>query len=1012
VRTGTGIKMKWLSRRLAPLVLGVLCLMLPCRTAFAIDPDKEITQYVHSTWRVEDGLPQNAITKILETSDGYLWLGTQAGLARFDGVSFTIFDHTNTPSLKGDYISDLAEDSRGTLWIGTTNGGVTSLRDGVFKHLDPVEPRGSSVFAAGPDGSLWVGGYGGLQHFKKGALIKTYTSADGLSGNPVKSVVVDRNGAVWIGSPGGLNRLVNGKMQTYTVRDGLPNTDVSALCLDADGTLRVKTQNSEFVQWTNGRFVPWHIPGITGSNVRDVIRDRDGEYWLASNTEGLLRVNGTRVSQFTTKDGLASDAAAHVYQDRDGNLWVGTLGGLERFRDGSFTTFLKPGGISDNRVDSVIEDGFGDIWAAGPDGLHQLHGTDIRVYKPSDKTLEPWALGIDHASHLLVGTSQTLMQMDHGSLVPSPAACAGIPPYLMSAILADSAHQIWVTTLGGGLAHCINGKLSENFTAATGLLSNKLYALARGANDTIWIGGDNGLNSIQGSQIKSYQKFTGLHNAWILSLYVDNKNILWIGTFGQGLFRLEDGRFTQYSIQQGLQNDTVYGIVEDASDNLWIGSDKGVSRITREDLDAVATGFRQVITPVAFGKADGMKSISLSGGTQPSAWRAHDGRLWFPTERGVIVVDPEKLTLDNRAPQSRVEQMTADEVHIDLESPVRLQPGTRRLEIRYTAPNLSTPERTEFRYRLDGYDEQWIPGKTQRIALYTNLSPGHYTFHVVARVANGSWSTHEGTLVFDLSPQFYQSIWFRFLCVFAFIALLWGAYRLRVGFLHARAAVLEERQRIAREIHDSLAQSLSGILFQTEAALISMTRAPEMTTTHMKSARDLAKTSLDDARYSVWNLSPPVLDQKNLSESVTSMARQLAQGRVEELDINSTGNAWALQPEAKHHVVMIVQEAISNAIQHGEARTISITLVFEDKALSVTVSDDGRGFAQAIGEQTPARGYGLRNMQHRSNSLGAKLAVTSQVGSGTRVMLCIPRLGRAANLWRRLRGIPTTRTEN
>lgn len=1011
MHTGAGLTRDWLSKRLASLTLGLLCLLLPLQPARALDPAKAISQYVHSTWRVEDGLPVNAITKILETKDGYLWVGTQVGLARFDGVSFTTFDHTNTPSLQSDYISDLVEDSQGTLWISTTNGGVDSFRDGIFSHLSAVEPRGSSVFAADPDGSLWVGGYGGLKHFKNGILIKAYTTVDGLSGNPIRSLIVDKDRTLWIGSPGGLNRLVNGKMQTYSIQDGLPNTDVSALRLDTDGTLRVKTQNSEFVRWNNSRFVPWHIPGVAGSNVRDVIRDRDGNYWLASGTEGLLRVKGTQVSQFTTNDGLTSDAVTHMYEDHDGNLWVGTLGGLERFRDGSFTTFAKAEGLSDNGVYSVIEDGKGDIWTTGPDGLHQLHGNEIRVYKAADKVLDPWSLWVDHTSNLLVGTSKRLMQMIHGSLMPSPTGCSGIPPYLMTAILEGGDHQLWVATLGGGLARCDDGKLARHYTTSTGLLSNALYALAQAPDGTIWVGGDNGLNSVKNDQIKSYPKLNGLSNAWVVSLYFDSKNILWIGTFGQGLFRLEDGHFTQYSIHQGLKSDTVYGIVEDAANNLWTGSDKGISRINREDLDAVAAGSRLSLTPRIFGKADGMKSISLSGGTQPNAWRAHDGRLWFPTERGVVVVDPARLKPDDQAPKSRVEQMIADETRVDLAAAVRLQPGTRRLEIRFTAPNLSSPERTQFRYRLDGFDEQWIPGGIQHVALYTNLPPGHYTFHVTARIETGHWSAQEATLAFDLSPQFYQTVWFRLLCGLAAISLLWGIYRLRVSFLHAHAAVLEERQRIAREIHDSLAQSLSGILFQTEAALISMTRAPTMTSIHLISARDLAKTSLDDARYSVWNLSPPVLDQKNLSESLSSMARQLAHGRVEELDIQLTGTAWDMQPEARHHVVMIAQEAISNAIQHGEAHTISVSLTFDDDALSLAVSDDGGGFSQLVDVHLPARGYGLRNMRHRANCLGARLAVTSQVGSGTRVMLFVPRLGKVANLWRQLRGTPTVRID-
>jgi len=995
---------KWQKMYLHLLVSLGLCLMMSSEAAMALDPTKAITQYVHSSWRVEEGLPSNGVTKILETRDGYLWVGTQGGLARFDGVSFTTFDHTNTPSLRGDYIFDLAEDSQGTLWIATTNGGVGSLRDGRFDHLSTVESRGSHVLATDYDGSLWIGGYDGLKHFKNGVLVKAYGPADGLSGNPIRALVVDRNKTLWIGSPGGLNSLANGKMLTYSTQDGLPNKDVVALGLDENGTLRVKTQNSEFVRWLNDRFVPWHIPDVAGSAVRDVIRDRDGNYWLASGTEGLFRVKETKIDQFTTIDGLTNDAVGHLYEDHDGNLWVGTLGGLERFRDGSFTTFAKAEGFSDNGAYSVIEDSHGDIWTTGPDGLRQLHAGKVRIYRTSDKMLDAWSLWIDHASNLLVGTSKKLLQMIHGSLVPSPLGCAGIPPYIMTSILDGSDHQLWVTTLGGGLARCANGKLADLYTTSKGLLSNALYALAQGPDGIIWTGGDNGLNSIKDNQIRSYPKLNGLSNAWIVSLYFDSKNILWIGTFGQGLFRLENGHFTQYNTHTGIQSDTVYGIVEDSSNNLWLGSDKGISRITRKDLDAVATGSSRSVTPLAFGKADGMKSSSLSGGTQPNAWRAHDGRLWFPTERGVVVVDPARLKLSDNAPSSRIDQMIADETRVDLQNSMRLTPGTRRLEIRYTAPNLSSPERMLFRYRLEGFDERWIPGGPQRMAQYTNLSPGRYTFHVNAGSTSGGWSAQEATIGFELRPYFYQTAWFRLLCGFAVASLLWGAYRLRVSFLHARAAVLEERQRIARDIHDSLAQGLSAIIFHTQAAMYSLTKASDMTSTHMTSVLDLAVSSLDDARYSVWDLSPAVLDPKNLVESISSMAQLLARGRVEVLEIHSSGTEWPLGPAANHHVVLIAQEAISNAIQHGLAENISVNLEYESEALLLSVSDNGIGFTSntEVGQRT--RGYGMRNMQHRADLLGAELDVASTPGSGASISLRIRKLGRFKTILYRLIG--------
>lgn len=1000
--TGAGLNTNGLPRRLVTLALGLISLALPLQLVRALDPTKDISQYVHTTWRIEDGLPQNGITKILETRDGYLWVGTQEGLARFDGVSFTSFDHTNTPPLDRDYISDLAEDSQGTLWIATTNGGVASFHNGLFTRLKSVQPRGGTVLAAAPDGTLWIGGYGGLRHFKNGVLMKSYTTSDGLSGDPIGSLVVDRDGALWIGSHGGLNRLVNGKISSYSTKDGLLDNDVKNIRLMADGSLFVRTRNSEFMRLVNGRFEPWHVTGVVGNNIDDLILDRDGSFWLASTSQGLLRVKGKQVSQFAAKDDLTKNAAAHLYEDRDGNLWVGTQSeGLERFRDGSFTTFAVKQGVSE--AYSIIEDNMGTIWTTGAGGLYQVHGNEIKSYKTTEKMITPWSLWIDHASNLLVGTSRKLMEI-HAPPGPSTAQCIGIPGYEISGIVEDSRRQLWMATRGGGLARCVDGKVTTIYSTSTGLPSNALYAIASGSDGTIWLGSDNGLNSIQNNQIKSYPTLDGLSNAWIISLYYDSRNILWIGTFGQGLLRLEAGHFTRYTTRQGLQNDAVYGIVEDNAGNLWIGSDNGISRITRDDLDAVATNLRATVTPMIFGKADGMESSDVSGASQPNVWRAHDGRLWFPTARGVVAVDPTRLNINDRAPLSHVEQLTADESLIDLTSPVRLQPGTRRLEIRYTAPNLSSPERTQFRYQLEGFDEQWIPSSHQRVAHYTNLPPGHYTFRVSARVGAGPWSRQEGLLAFELSPQFYQAVWFRLLCGLAVICLLWGIYRLRVSFLHAHAAVLEERQRIARDIHDSLAQSLSGILFQTEAALISMARAPLMTSTHITSARDLAKTSLDDARYSVWNLSPPVLDQKNLSESLSSMARQLTHGRVAELDIHSTGATWDMAPETKHHIVMIAQEAISNAIQHGEACSISVEMTFEADALSLVVTDDGAGFSQRDKEsKDPARGYGLRNMRYRSKCIGAIFAMTSQLGSGTRVTLSVPRSGRVINLWHRLR---------
>jgi ligand-binding sensor domain-containing protein/signal transduction histidine kinase len=999
--------MSWLRRRLAERMLGLLWALMPFQSAIALDPTKAITQYVHTVWRTDEGLPENAVTKILETSDGYLWVGTQAGIARFDGVHFTVFDHTNTPALHDDYIADLVEDSQGTLWIGTHNGGVTTFRNGRFSHLSAISERAGLTLAADVDGSVWIGGNGGLAHVKNGKAIKTYTTADGLSGDSVTRVLVDKDRSLWIATHGGLNHLTNGKIGAYSTKDGLPSDDVIGLHLDANGILLIQTQNSELTRRVEGRFEPWRIQGVSGSAIEAMLEDRDGNVWIASSTQGLLRVSGKQVSRFTTKEELGSNEVNTVYEDHDGNLWIGTNGGgLERFRDGSFTTYAKEEGLSDDLAYSVIDDSVGDVWITTGTGLNQLHENHIRVFTTADglPTDHTMALSEDHAQNLWVGSSTTgLFRMSHERVTQAISTRNGMPAYQISGILEDRTHQFWFLTRGGGLVRYASGQISV-YTKANGLLNNYLFAIAEGMSGTIWIGSGAGLSSIHDGYIKNYPTINSLSDALVTALYFDAKNTLWIGTVGRGLFRLENGRFTRYTTRQGLLDDTINNILEDAAANLWIGSNKGIYRISRHELDAVAAGTSKTAQPLVFGKADGMKSSETNAGSQPSGWRARDGRLWFPTIRGVVVVDPTRLSLSDRQPSTRVEQLLADEVDVNLAESVRLAPGTRRLEIRYTAPNLSSPERTQFRYRLDGFDEQWVQGGIQRIAQYTNLSPGHYTFHVSASADTGRWGNQENALNFDVLPQFYQTWWFRFLEGLVTILVLLGFYRLRVNWLHARAAVLEERQRIAGEIHDSLAQGLSGIVFQTEAALISMERAPNMTSKHLVSARDLAKSSLDDARYSVLNLSPPILDQKSLLESLSVMTRQLTGGRVDELDIHVSGVAWTVQPEAKHHIVLIVQEAVSNAMQHGDARTISINLTFATDTLRLAVSDDGIGFVPHTGVHEHARGYGMKNMRHRSECLGATLEVTTEVGNGTTVTLCIPRPGTLARLWHRLRG--------
>ncbi|WP_158883453.1 two-component regulator propeller domain-containing protein [Rhodanobacter sp. L36] len=988
--------------RLAKLLVAMLCVVFPFHSALALDTTKAITQYVHTVWRTDDGLPENSVNKIIETPDGYLWVGTQAGLARFDGTHFKVFDHTNTASLHNDYIVDLAQDRQETLWIATSNGGVTAFRDGIFSHVRAIGFRAGLALAADNDGGMWVGGYGGLSHLKNGKVIKTYGAADGLIGDPVRRLVMGKDGSLWIGTAGGLNHLVDDKIRTYSTKDGLPDNYIDNLHLGADGTLWVQTQSSEIVRLMHDHFVPWRVPGVSGPT-GDMLEDRARNLWLASTTEGLVRVSGQQVSRFTTKDGLSSNLVNTLYEDHAGNLWVGTNeGGLDRFRDGSFTSYAKEEGLAADQTYSVIEDHSGDIWVTTAAGLNRLHINQVRVFTTADglPTNNTWSMWEDLKKNLWVGTSSGgVIRMIHGRFTQALSIHDGIPAYMIGAGVEDQAGHFWFSTRGGGLVRYVDGRTSL-YSRENGLLSNFIYAIAQDPRGILWVGSTGGLNSIQNGHVTSYAA-DGLSDAAVLTLYIDAKNIVWIGTMGGGLFRLKNDHFTRFTTRQGLPDDTINNILEDAEANLWIGSNKGIFRISRSDLDAVADGARRSVQPLVFGKADGMKSSETNAGSQPSGWHARDGRLWFPTIQGVVVVDPDTLSLSDHQPSTRIEQLIADEVDIDLTAPVRLAPGTRRLEIHYTAPNLSSPERTRFRYRLEGFDEKWVTGGTQRIAQYTNLPPGTYTFHVSASADTGFWGTQASSFNFQVLPQFYQTWWFRLLSgVVATMALV-GFYRLRVNWLHARAAVLEERQRMAGEIHDSLAQGLSGIIFQTEAALLTMKRTQLKTRAYIQSACDLARSSLKEARTSVWNLSSAEPDEKSLLESLSTVAQQLASGRVDEVRVHSSGTARLLHPRVENHVVRIVQQAVSNAIEHGKAHVISIDLTYAPSALRVEVTDNGVGFRSNVSGKRE-RGFGLKNMRHRSAQMGARIEVTSETGRGTRVFLNLPTGNVLARLWHHL----------
>ncbi|MGH8051422.1 MAG: two-component regulator propeller domain-containing protein [Arenimonas sp.] len=973
-----------------------------CAPANALDPQKGLSQYVHSKWSTDDGLPQNTVMQILQTRDGYLWLGTQAGLARFDGKDFKVFIPSNTPELQDGYITALCEDKTGTLWIGTSQGGLTSFRNGRFHRISSANGLvGDRILAlaSAADGSLWVGGYGGISQIRDGRIVRTVTTNNGITGDPVVSLQIDRKDALWVSTLGGLFRLDGASIKRFDSADGLHDSQVWRLYLDTKGMLWVRTANGGFQRFIDGKFVPWKIEGLPAAEaLRSIYEDRDGNLWVTTTDSGLYRVDSRdgRLTQFTTKQGLTDNHVLSIQEDRGGNLWIGTFsGGLNRLRDGSFTTYGKDEGLASDSVWSVIEDRSGDTWIGTESGLNRIHEGVISTFNKADGLTSDiaWSLAQDKSGDLWIGSrGDGMTRFGNGSAKQTLTKGKGLRSGYVRAVYEDRFGDLWIGTMLGGLVRYSGGAFTQ-FTTADGLADDSVNAIAEDSNGMLWVATENGLNQIRNGHIVNDGKTNLIADTGIIqALYADKNGVLWLGTVGRGLFRYKNNRFMQYTTMHGLPDDMVYSILEDAHEHLWISSNKGVFRVDKKQLDAIATHELDTLDVTEFGRNDGLKSVEGNGGPQPSAWRARDGKLWFTTVRGVTVVDPEKISRDEHPPKVQIEAMTADEVAIPLVRPVVLPAGTNRFEIRFTAPSLSAPEHTRFRYRMEGFDKNWVDARAKRSAEYTNLAPGTYHFRVSASSETGVWDEQGTSFEFQLEPFFYQTWWFRLILTIAGATLLWCAYRLRVRWLYALAAVLQERQRIASDLHDSLAQGLSGVMMQIDAASLRLQRSPDDAKHHLHSARELAKSSLDEARQSVWNLRSPLLEGGNLLNSLKSAAQLLASGTETTVETSSSGVAWVIRPDAENELLRITQEAVANAIQHGHAIHVSIELNYASNCLTLVISDDGSGFDASVAQPPQDnRGFGLNGMQHRVQMLSGSFELTSAPGQGVRIMIKIPR---------------------
>jgi ligand-binding sensor domain-containing protein len=766
---------------LSPFIKGQiafsLALALLSLHLLALDPAKQLHQYSLDSWQTEDGLPQNSIAGIAQTKDGYIWFSTLEGLVRFNGKQFTTFDKSSVRELCSNRMLSLLEDREGALWIGTDGGGLIRMKEGRFTCYGRADGLPDDlIYSLYQDlqGILWIGTSRGLARMAPDSLIN-YGVKEGLPDWEVTSICETRDGVVWVGTTAGLVKVQGKEIKP----SGLPAFDrlpIRKLLVDRNETLWIGSDDKGLFQVDeeeirvysreNGLFLDNRISAL--------YEDRHGSIWAGTWGGGLHRIRGDEVDRLNRSQGLSNDTVWSIGEDQEGSIWVGTNGGgLNRLRDVSFVNYGAHHGLANEFTWSVFESRDGTIWAGtNGGGLSRLRDGRFRNYTTSDGLSNDtvWSTWEDRAGTLWVGTSAGLNSLTRGRW-KTFGLNAGLASASIRCIYEDSQFNLWVGTVSG-----LSRRVGDRFLTYPideALSSSHIMSICEDRQGGLWVGTRGGLCRLENGILRKFDTGNLPRTDSVRALYVDQDDVLWAGTEGRGLLRIERGHLTRYTTDDGLFDDTVSQILEDDRGDLWMSCNRGIYRTSKQELTDFARGSRLSISFHAYGRADGMRSTECNGSSQPAGWKSRDGRLWFPSIRGVVMIDTTRLRANALPPPVVIERVMADGLKYDAsQALVEIPPGHERFEFHFAGLSYVAPERVRFQYRLAGFDKDWIQGSAQPVAYYTRIPPGTYRFQVTACNNDGLWNPAGAAIDLRVAPRFYQTTWFLSLQAAGLLGLL------------------------------------------------------------------------------------------------------------------------------------------------------------------------------------------------------------------------------------------------
>lgn len=962
----------------------------------ALEPNQSIAQYAHNVWTRENGLPPAGIRAMAQTSDGWLWIGTDAGLVRFDGVRFQPWKPPSKQQLISDYINALAPARDGGLWIGSREG-LSHWRDATLQNYQTNQgAAGPNVEAVLVDraGTVWVGTVG----YRTGALcrvednrLRCYGAADGLATQGVLSLFEDRRGDLWVGGLG-LGRWKPGMPRIQPLLD--PRGETYSIAEDREGA--IWAAGSGLNRFSGDRMVPYPLFAANQKlQPRVLLVDRDGALWIGTWGQGLIRLYKGQIDRFTRVDGLSDDIVNCLFQDREGNIWAGTEGGLDRFREFTVTTISEREGLSHGKVTSVMAAKDGGIWSGTSGGLDRIENRGIVPYTqqsglPSDAITGTFE---EQNGRLWVSTDTGLAYSD-GARFRS----LHLPFRLriwFAAAAEDRDHCVWLSVPEHGLIRFRDAHVAE--VVPWSLFNNReARALEPDLQDGgLWLGfAAGGIAYYKpGQPVRWYLTAGPLAGETVADLHRMRDGSLWIAT-ARGVGRLLNGSLSTLTTANGLPCDRIHSIVEDDKGALWLNTACGLVHISGADLTKWSASPRTNVPVRVYDAGDGMRSWPKPMGYFRRAAKSSDGRLWFAVLGGIAVVNPDHLPENRIPPPVSIERITAGRTAYSIDPNRRLPALTKELSIDYTALSFVAPGRVRFRYRLDGFDKEWNDDNGRRQAVYTNLPPKHYTFRVIACNDNGVWNNQGAFTDFSIDPAYYQTNWFRSLGLGGFAILLWSVYRLRLRKMEAVLALrfqerIAERTRIAREMHDTLLQNISGLALQLQG-LAKMPTLPASAKDRLYQIRKEAEGCLREAREFLWELRSPALEERDIAETLREAGEELVSGVPVQFHTTVQGDRFSAPVKLQQQLLRIIQEATRNAIRYSRANEIEMRITYLGRdSIRVQLRDDGCGFDT---EQAALKSghWGLKTMRERANQIGAELKISSSPGHGTELEIVAP----------------------